>query len=81
MKDHKEMGRFSVEFAVANYGEVVRLPRESAFWRISSIFSSPESLIAEPRGSCCRSTWSIDLDCHRMGKPTSATLTKGRKNA
>ncbi len=27
MKDHKEMGRFSVEFAVANYGEVVRLPR------------------------------------------------------
>ena len=39
MKDHKEMGRFSVEFAVANYGEVVRLPRGQAqFWRMSSMF-------------------------------------------
>ena len=27
MIDDNEMGRFSVEFAVANYGEVVHLPR------------------------------------------------------
>ena len=61
MKDHKEMGRFSVEFAVANYGEVVRLPRDKRVLEnikhilVSGVVDSGAAArVAAARG---RSTW------------------------